>query len=57
VWASVLILAEKWGTPPWDITDPDDQTTRWEWRARAIELESARAEVREQLRLKDRFRH
>jgi len=31
-------------------------TTRWEWRARAIELESARAEVREQQRLKDRLR-
>lgn len=43
-WATVLLLSEKWGTPPWKLVD-DDPTTKLEWHNRMVALENARVEA------------
>lgn len=50
VWAAVLLAAEDWGMPPWEIAADSDPVTwfyRWaeykHWRAKAEETQMKRA--------------
>ena len=40
VWVSVLLMAEKWGVPPWEIASSRSQTY---WTTRFAVLENERA--------------